>query len=150
MFDPRAFLPAVVSRFEDKISEGPGGCWLWLAAKDPDGYGKFQVVRRSERAHRWSYEYHIGSIPDDLVIDHLCRNRSCVNPWHLEPVTGHVNATRGERAQRRTCINGHLYTADSLYRPPATNGRRDARVCRECNREAVQRYRERRAEKKAG
>lgn len=70
------------------------GCWLWLGCKSPLGYG---YVKRSghRAAHRLYYTEHVGPIPDGLVLDHLCRNPSCVNPDHLEPVTNAENGRRG-------------------------------------------------------
>lgn len=71
------------------------GCWLWKKAKTEDGYGLVWFQGRVCRAHRHFYEQNIGPIPDGLEIDHLCRNRDCVNPKHLEPVTGKENTRRG-------------------------------------------------------
>ncbi len=70
----------------------PDGCWVWTGYLSP--YGKFGVSGRRPVAHRWSYEYHVGPIPDGLTIDHLCRNPSCVRPDHLEPVTLQENMRR--------------------------------------------------------
>jgi hypothetical protein len=77
-------------------------CWLWVGAIGTGGYGNFYISSvgrriRSVRAHRWAYEHLVGSIPDGLDLDHLCRNRACVNPAHLEPVTRRVNLRRGIR-----------------------------------------------------
>lgn len=72
-------------------SAGPAGCWPWLGAIAPSGYGRVH----SRWAHRLSYEFLVGPIPAGLDIDHLCRNRLCVNPAHLEPVTRLVNVRRG-------------------------------------------------------
>lgn len=69
------------------------GCWEWTGAKTAAGYGQF--TRRKEYAHRHAYEDLVGPIPEGLVIDHLCRNPSCVNPDHLEPVTQRENIRRG-------------------------------------------------------
>jgi HNH endonuclease/helix-turn-helix resolvase-like protein len=72
------------------------GCWIWLGSIDSAGYG--QAMRPeygSAHVHRHFYEYFRGSIPDGLVPDHLCRNRECVNPWHIELVLGAVNSQRG-------------------------------------------------------
>lgn len=69
------------------------GCWNWQAAKN-QGYGTF----RGQRAHRWAYEKLVGPIPEGLTIDHLCRNRGCVNPSHMEPVTASENARRATAA----------------------------------------------------
>jgi hypothetical protein len=70
------------------------GCWRWTATLDRVGYGNIQVRRRTMRAHRASYEAHVGPIPKGLELDHLCRNKACVNPSHLEPVTHSENLRR--------------------------------------------------------
>lgn len=72
-----------------------GECWEWQGTRR-GGYGRVKILGRLQEAHRASYEYHIGPIPAGLVIDHLCRNRACINPKHLEPVTGLENIRRGE------------------------------------------------------
>lgn len=88
-----------------KLKHGPKwevdpetGCWIWLRAKGKDGYGSIKRGKRSHRAHRWVYEQEVGPIPEGLELDHLCRNPSCVNPEHLEPVTKAENQWRGVRA----------------------------------------------------
>jgi hypothetical protein len=136
----------LITRFLAKTEPGPGDCWTWIAHKDKDGYARFQVNRKARRAYRWSYEYHIGPIPDGLVLDHLCRNRACVNPWHLEPVTNLVNIQRGERPNREACIHGHPLDEANTYWPKNRGGQR-VRACRECNRLAVRRYREKRSQR---
>lgn len=68
-------------------------CWLWIAGLDRNGYGNFRGLDE-QFAHRWSYRYHVGQIPAGLTLDHLCRVRRCVNPWHLEPVPPAVNTQR--------------------------------------------------------
>lgn len=83
-------------------------------------------------AHRLSYEYYIGPIGQDLQIDHLCRNRKCVNPAHLEPVSGSENIRRSRRHRaggRTHCSRSHPLADDNLYIKP--NGKR---VCRQCER----------------
>lgn len=79
-----------------------GDCWEWLGSKEAAGYGKW----RGWRVHRYSYTEFVGPIPDGLVIDHLCRNKGCVNPDHLEPVTIRENTIRGVTANRETCRSG--------------------------------------------
>lgn len=74
-------------KFESKFMIAPDGCWLWLEWADKDGYGKVRVGKSKRPAHRVSYELYVGPIPDGLLIDHLCKQKACVNPHHLEPVT---------------------------------------------------------------
>jgi hypothetical protein len=71
------------------------GCWDWLMAKQSRGYGVVAVGKETRLAHRAYYEAHVGPIPAELQLDHLCSNPGCVNPEHLEPVTGAENVRRG-------------------------------------------------------
>lgn len=115
-----------------------GDCWEWQAYKDKDGYGKFRFDNKHHRAHRFVYELLVGDIPDGLVTDHLCKNTSCVNPDHLEPVTVAENLRRGEsiqarNARKRECIRGHEY---SEHGGMSSDGYRFCRTCaREMKRE---------------
>lgn len=104
-------------------------CWIWTASLKPNGYGQFRPSRRENvYAHRWAYEWLIAEIPAGLHLDHLCRNRRCVNPWHLEPVTTLVNNHRGETNAAKThCPQGHEYTEENTAR---TGGRRYCITCR--------------------
>jgi len=108
------------------------GCWLWTGALDTSGYGIFTHLDTNVGAHRWSYQHHIGPVPEGLVLDHLCRVRHCVNPDHLEPVTNRENILRGEglaaaNAAKTHCPQGHPYDEanTSWY-----DGRRYCRGCR--------------------
>ena len=81
--------------------EQRGECWIWTASIRPNGYGEFRCNGRLTRAHRFAFEQMVGPVPEGLQLDHLCRNRACVNPEHLEPVTGSVNVQRGLAARNR-------------------------------------------------
>ncbi|MFC8095360.1 HNH endonuclease signature motif containing protein [Streptomyces sp. NPDC057301] len=120
-------------RFLAKIRDTEGGCWEWTGARTSKGYGSFWLDGRMQYAHRVAYESMRTPIPDGLVIDHLCRNRACVNPGHLEPVTNRTNILRGvsfcaTRARQTRCVHGHAFTAANTYRAP--NGTRKCRTCR--------------------
>jgi len=126
----------MIERFMAKV-EITDSCWNWTASVGGHGYGQFSVKKDGkwgpQLAHRVSYELHIGPIPEGLQIDHLCRNKSCVRPDHLEPVTQRVNILRSDApsavAHRTdTCKRGHNLT-DARVR---SNG---ARECRACSRE---------------
>lgn len=138
------------TRFWAKVNE-QDECWVWTGAILRNGYGYFGVTKgRCIVAHRFAYMSMIGEIPEGLDLDHLCRNRACVNPYHLQPVTRRVNLRRGigpqvsrERLGGRThCIRGHEFTELNTYRAP--NG---TRKCRECYRVAD---RERKRAKRSG
>lgn len=145
-------LRAAAERFFEKVSVRDDGCWAWTAGTAGEGYGYFYAgsVGPDEHgrvyAHRWSYEHHVGPIPTGLVIDHLCRNRACVNPEHLEPVVQQVNVDRGAGNGKQThCPAGHEYAGDNLYITP-----RGHRQCRECKRQALVKFRAKKSPVKTG
>jgi len=82
--------PSARERFDSKVIKNES-CWSWSAAKHPDGYGKFYINGKVEYAHRVSYSWAKGAVPDGMVVDHACHNRGCVNPSHLRLVTGKQN-----------------------------------------------------------
>ena len=81
------------------VSAGPSACWEWTASRKPAGYGQLNDRGRIVYAHREAYAAVHGPIPEDLQIDHLCRNRGCVNPAHMELVTTAVNVQRGKNSK---------------------------------------------------
>ena len=87
------------ARFWSKV-EKTETCWIWRGARDDKGYGSLGINGKILRAHRVSYEWLIGPIPEGLVLDHLCRVPPCVNPAHLEPVTQGENSRRGIRGDQ--------------------------------------------------
>lgn len=114
-------------------------CWIWVAGCMTSGYGQFYDGTRDVGAHRWSYKNFIGEIPENLEIDHLCENKLCVNPEHLEAVSRQVNMKRyhtNHRAyvgQRSHCKNGHPMCEDNTYRSLKT-GLTFCKTCRKTNR----------------
>lgn len=144
--------PASV-RFWSKVNK-TDGCWEWTGAL-VRGYGSFRADGHN-LAHRFSYEALVGPIPAGLVIDHLCRNKACVNPAHLEPVTQAENVLRGDGPQvtreryaaRTHCKNGHELPADAPVVRSGTG--RTYRLCTACKlASARRRYHERKVEQVA-
>jgi hypothetical protein len=116
------------------MQDDDSGCWPWQGAL-VDGYGVLRVEGKKTKAHRFAYELLEGAIPAGLTIDHLCCNKGCVNPGHMEPVTAVENTMRGTavpalNARKTHCKRGHLLEGDNL-KPDLRLGRR---ICRECSR----------------
>jgi hypothetical protein len=130
-----------MDRFWSRVTVGgPDDCWPWNAAVSNLGYGRFgNGTHGTTYAHRIAYLAIVGGIPDGLELDHLCRNRRCINPAHLEPVTHRQNIQRGKTATATHCVNGHAFTPENTHLRP-----RGARQCRACNRENQRRLKERR------
>jgi hypothetical protein len=120
-------------RFWKKVRK-TDSCWLWVGCILKAGYGQFALPGGKRLyAHRICYEIYKGKIPKGLVLDHLCRVPSCVNPDHLEAVTMKVNILRGEtitsmNSKKIHCLRGHKLSGKNLYHAPGDTRRR----CRLC------------------
>lgn len=124
-------LTPAVDRTFAKVSYRQG-CWEFTGGKDRLGYGRVNNRPNSDLAHRIVYEALVGPIPDGYVLDHLCRNPSCVNPTHLEPVPFRENIDRGaNKRDHAHCARGHEYTPENTRR---VAGPHPKRVCAECKR----------------
>lgn len=111
----KEYRDSLAIRFWSKVAKD-NGCWNWLGGKTRQGYGRFRYSFNSRMghfvAHRVSYELIQGRIPEGKTLDHLCKNKSCVNPLHLEPLSMRENIMRSENqtslnAKKQSCKNGH-------------------------------------------
>ena len=142
----------VESRLEKLSESQPDGCVLWAGSVTNEGYGQMTFARKGYKTerlsvHRVAYELAKGRIPDGMVIDHLCRNRRCINVSHLEVVTQRENVMRSPiamgalNAAKTHCAQGHEYTPENTYifrsGPPRTT---TMRVCRTCRRRRNRNY----------
>jgi hypothetical protein len=137
-------------RFMSKV-EKTKSCWIWLGSHvTKEEYGRFWLQGKTVNAHRASWILFKGMIPEDKQIDHLCRNRRCVNPDHLEVVEQKENILRGEslsakRARQTHCVHGHELSGPNLYIRHG-GGRR----CRKCARLRMRKVRDTKGEIKCG
>ena len=127
-------FPAVFpSRFLQKIRVLPGGCWAWIGARDPGGYGSVKWQRRVLNIHRVVYELIWGTIPAGFTVDHICHRRSCLRPDHLRLLTLRENMLAGHtasahRVRQTLCPSGHVFEN-------ASRGDHRGQRCRFCNQE---------------
>jgi hypothetical protein len=136
MYKPEPYtLEQALFNFWRRVDKLPSGCWEWTGRLSIGGYGMYRLKRWNlNYAHRVAWVLVANNvIPEGLQLDHLCRNRKCVNPSHLELVTNYENIMRGEnftakqKAQTH-CIHGHLFDANNTYINPVT-GERHCRAC---------------------
>lgn len=139
----RYHRPAV-QRIWAQVTQDESGCWTFTGGLTLAGYGQIRADDRGQGTHRFMYEAVLGPVPAGLDLDHLCRNRACCNPAHLEPVTTRVNILRGvgvsaRNAAKTHCIRGHEFTEANTMRE------KDGRRCRICHNagEAARRARQR-------
>lgn len=126
------YLP-LAERLWSKV-ERSDGCWLFTGVKWPNGYGQIRDKNRYRVASRVAYELTYGSLPPKMQVDHLCRNRACCRPDHLEAVTNRTNVLRGvgitaTAARRTSCSRGHPYAPENVR-----FDRKGKRVCLMCRR----------------
>ena len=144
-------IESILARCENvwRIFVMPTPCWEWTGHKLIDygacngGYGMCRFNGRNRLVHKVMYERFIGQVPEGKELDHICRNRACCNPYHLDAVPHRINVLRGispfaEKALQTHCINGHAFTTENTFLHP--NG---GRQCRQCHRDCFnRRYRE--------
>lgn len=134
-------------RFWDKVDK-TDSCWVWTGIKNSLGYGLFTIGSKKLLAHRYLYQRLVGPIPEGLQLDHLCRNKACVNPSHLEPVTASENIRRAIPFKRNYrgvsaslsathCAHGHQLTEANTYMRPS--GARECKTCRRAHRDKFRR-----------
>ena len=130
-----------VEKFLCKINAVDGNCWNWSGEISKEGYGLFSISSKRFFAHRISFEMFKEKLNTSLVIDHVCRNRKCVNPDHLRQVTTRINNIENsislfaKKSSQSHCVNGHEFSEDSIY---WEKGRRKCVKCRRKN--ALDRY----------
>lgn len=129
-------IEIATTRFWKKVDK-TSTCWNWTGARTSGGYGNFSIVavRKNQDwivAHRYAYQQLIGPVPDGMDLDHLCRNRRCVNPAHLEAVSRRENLLRGntliaKQIKQTECKRGHSLSGKNLQ--ITSQGKRNCRTC---------------------
>lgn len=125
-------FPELVERIHSRI-QFTEDCWFWTGNQNPKGYGLIFFKHSSFLAHRVMYTLHKGEIPEELVIDHLCRTRNCVNPSHLRTLSAVENTMIGEgptaqNKRKKFCPRNHPYSGENVF--PTCDGK--GRRCRIC------------------
>ncbi len=136
--EPGVYVILVDAASIERYEITDDGCWNWTGGMTPNGYGKICVTLG---AHRAVYQAHRGPVPEGLYLDHLCRNKRCVNPSHLEPVTPSENQRRARgfiaaNMAKTHCPKGHPYSEENT----SYQKRKTGRVCKTCTRIRCLRY----------
>lgn len=123
-----------------------GECWIWTGSKTKEGYGQVHIGGKrgpTVEAHIVSYRIYVGKVPSGLELDHGCRNRPCINPSHVEPVTHAENMARGIHAVKTHCVAGHEFNESNTYQY------RGRRLCRLCAQRRLTEHKQRRLQNAA-
>lgn len=133
-------MSTLAERFAAGYAVAESGCWEWKRSLNSRGYGLISEKGVVMLAHRVGYELLVGPIAEGMTVDHLCRNKRCVNPGHFEIVTRSENSRRGTPGNKSHCLRGHAMTPENTIIKPRPNGR-VIRNCRTCQRDqARERY----------
>lgn len=146
------FDDLTLSRFWSKVDKSAGdeACWPWMASLSQKGYGYFWADGRVTYGHRVSFQIHNQPISEGMMVDHICRNRACVNPSHLREVDNRVNTLENsisvpaKNAAKIECSKGHVFDTDNTGYYTDRYGR-TCRFCKECKRASYQRAKDRAA-----
>lgn len=144
---------AVAVLFWSHVQKQANGCWAWTAYRNPKGYGMTSAGLASRLAHRAAWALAGRALVKGLTLDHLCRNRACVNPDHLEQISNRENVLRGDtlpaaNLRKTHCTAGHALSGSNLV--TRQNGERRCRTCRRAHQERYSRAHPGKSHKKAG